>query len=161
MLCFALIKVIYKIRFCKVDFKSLKIIFNMWPVSSITSSGSGTTPYRPFEPSFDDFRPNPFPSPEPPAPPPTSLSPPLNLNLGGTNWSLSPPADDRDSIDEHDTVRRVDASSLPQCHSVTTTMHCIFNKFCSTHSKDNCLAQNGPQCDRNILKYYLLILKRR
>ena len=95
---------------------SLKIsfIFNMWPVSSITSSGggSGTTPYRPFEPSFDDFRPNPFPSPEPPAPPPTSLSPPLNLNLGGTNWSLSPPADDRDSIDT-DTVRYPKYSTVP------------------------------------------------
>lgn len=82
------------------------ILMIMWPVSSITttsSGGSGTTPYRPFEPSFDDFRQNPFPSPEPPAPPATSLSPPLNLNLGGTNWSLSPPADDRDSVDT-DTV---------------------------------------------------------
>ena len=77
----------------------------MWPnPTSTPSSGGSGTPYRPFESTFDDFRPNPFPSPEPPVPPPTSLSlspPPLGGVVGGplggnnNNWSLSPPAEDK------------------------------------------------------------------
>ena len=71
----------------------------MWPSTSTPSSNvSSNAPYRPFESSFEDFRPNPFPSPEPPVPPPStlSLSPPLGGTLGSNNnWSLSPPADDK------------------------------------------------------------------
>jgi hypothetical protein len=85
---------------------------DMWPVTSITTSTvspppsttSNCTPYRPFEisPFGDEFRPNPFPSPEPPAPPPAALSPPLLL--GGSQWTLSPPAEDRSSVDPVETV---------------------------------------------------------
>lgn len=83
---------------------------DMWPVTSVAVSSSASsstpTPYRPFETSnfVDEFRPNPFPSPEPPAPPPSALSPPLQL--GGPNWNLSPPAEDRStSVDNNDEVR--------------------------------------------------------
>ena len=64
----------------------------MWPasVSTITTSNSppptttAITPYRPFEELG-------FPSPEPPAPPPAELSPPLP----GSQWTLSPPAEEQ------------------------------------------------------------------
>ena len=64
----------------------------MWPasVSTITTSNSPPpttttiTPYRPFEELG-------FPSPEPPAPPPGELSPPLP----GSQWTLSPPAEEQ------------------------------------------------------------------
>ena len=68
------------------------------PPPATTSS----TPYRPFESPFHEveFRPNPFPSPEPPAQPPPALTPPLHI--GGSGWTLSPPADERTT---EDTVR--------------------------------------------------------
>ena len=66
----------------------------MWPasVSTITTSisppptttGTTITPYRPFEELG-------FPSPEPPAPPVGELSPPLP----GSQWTLSPPAEEQ------------------------------------------------------------------
>ena len=58
-------------------------------------TASGQTPYRPFESPLHEleFRPNPFPSPEPPAPPPAALSPPLQIV--GSQWTLSPPDEQR------------------------------------------------------------------
>ena len=96
---------------------------DMWP-ATITSTptassspppptgGGGTqtvvtaanqTPYRPFESPLHEleFRPNPFPSPEPPAPPPAALSPPLQIV--GSQWTLSPPDEQRSAPEE--TVR--------------------------------------------------------
>ena len=87
---------------------------DMWPatITSTTTSSSPppppnststtATPYRPFESPFHEveFRPNPFPSPEPPAQPPPALTPPLQI--GGAQWTLSPPADERSA---EDTVR--------------------------------------------------------
>ncbi len=95
---------------------------DMWPAVSTTPTTSGSTPppqtsatssttttsvatpYRPFEAAFDEFRPNPFPSPEPPAPPPAALSPPLVLGVAGSQWTLSPPAEDRASVETAETV---------------------------------------------------------
>ena len=80
------------------------------PAAATTTSTSNTavaTPYRPFESPFHEveFRPNPFPSPEPPAPPPAALSPPLQIV--GSQWSLSPPADERVSSVEPVSLSRI------------------------------------------------------
>ena len=99
----------------------------MWPasVSTITTSisppptttGTTITPYRPFEELG-------FPSPEPPAPPVGELSPPLP----GSQWTLSPPAEEqqRASIE---TVRSYSfANGMRGCVSLFRTQIVAFRR---------------------------------